>query len=115
MEKQMKELPSNKRYKVTKDGKVFDTFRNTFMCEYNNGNGYFAVKLMSENRKRKQHYVHRLVAETYLGYAENLDINHIDGNKSNNCLSNLEIVSHRENMQHAFDKRLLKGFVQKFY
>ena len=46
-----------------------------------------------------------LVWETFKNYKkENTDINHIDGNKHNNRLSNLEEVSHQENMQKAADE-----------
>lgn len=47
--------------------------------------------------------LHRLLAETFIPNPQNLpDVNHIDGNKSNNDISNLEWVSTRENSTHAF-------------
>lgn len=66
-----------------------------------NGSGYLRVGIGHENPK----YVHRLVAETYL---ENPDsdvktqVNHKDGNKYNNCVSNLEWCTPSENEKHAF-------------
>lgn len=61
------------------------------------------------NKRSKQQYwmtsrglVHRLVASAFLGNVENKFINHIDGNPSNNVVSNLEIVSQKENCSHAF-------------
>lgn len=46
--------------------------------------------------------VHQLVAEAFLGpIPPDKEINHIDGNRANPRLENLEIVSHRENMLHA--------------
>ena len=102
------------RYKITEDGRVFATHLNRFLKPYNNGLGYLAVKL-SDGKKRVQKYVHRLVAEAYLGSVYSYDINHKDGDKSNNSVPNLEIVSHRENLQHAFDNKLLRGFVEKHY
>lgn len=50
----------------------------------------------------RQERTHRLVAEAFIGeIKDGYEVNHIDGNKLNNNLSNLEIVSHLENMQHA--------------
>ena len=100
---------------VTEDGQVWASKIGKFLKPYSNGLGYQAVKLRGEKSKRHQKYVHRLVAEAYLGNVEGMDINHKDGNKSNNHVSNLEIVTHQDNLLHAFDNQLLKGFVAKYY
>jgi hypothetical protein len=54
----------------------------------------------------REYLVHRLVAETFLTSTKPDDIsqfvvNHIDGNKLNNCVTNLEWVTHKENASHA--------------
>ena len=52
--------------------------------------------------KQKQYRVHRLVAKTFIPNPDGLtDVNHIDGNKTNNTVDNLEWVSHQDNMRHA--------------
>lgn len=64
-------------------------------------NGYFTLSLKKDG-KRKHHKVHRLVAESFLeNHEEKRCVNHIDGNKENNCVDNLEWVTHSENMIHA--------------
>ena len=52
--------------------------------------------------------VHRLVAATFLGHpsSPDLQVNHIDGNRSNNCCSNLEYVTPSENILKAYSRRL---------
>lgn len=54
------------------------------------------------NGKNVHAYVHHMVAELFIGPRPvGFDINHIDGNKQNNVVENLEYVSHGDNMRHA--------------
>ena len=73
-------------------------------------NGYLKVELY-KNGQRKTFMIHRLVGEAFVFKPENkCEINHKDGNKENCCVSNLEWITHSENMQHAVEKGLvLKG------
>jgi len=64
--------------------------------------GYHAV-ILCNTGDRKRILVHRLVAESFKDKKVNQDfVNHIDCIKSNNYASNLEWVSHAENVRHAF-------------
>jgi len=75
-------------------------------------NGYLYVGL-SKNGKTKMFPVHRIVIETFLGYS-NLVCDHIDNDKTNNCLTNLRYISHRENMSKFHQlKNILPTGVQK--
>ena len=68
--------------------------------------GYCKVQLHKDGRSQMK-YVHRLVAEAFLPNPQNKpQINHIDGDKTNNLLSNLEWCSPGENQSHAIAKGL---------
>ncbi len=74
-----------------------------------NGKGYKQLYVQI-NRKRILFYVHRLVAKYFIENPLNLpEVNHIDGNKSNNSFRNLEWVTRKENVNHAFDIGLMKN------
>jgi hypothetical protein len=68
---------------------------------------YFYLKL-SQNNVKKSQYIHRMVAETYIPNPNNLpEIDHKDGDRFNNHISNLEWVEMRENRKRAFDAGLI--------
>lgn len=54
------------------------------------------------NLQGKVWYVHRLMAITFLNAPEVFEVNHIDKDKSNNHLDNLEIISHSQNLHHHY-------------
>lgn len=71
--------------------------------------GYNRICL-SKDGKEKNYFVHRLVIENFIGEIKNNEnIDHIDCNKLNNKLDNLEIVSIQENITRAFDNGLRKN------
>jgi hypothetical protein len=71
---------------------------------YDNNRGYLKAFLYDRNGKRKSVRIHRLVAEAFLDNPYNLPVvNHIDGNKHNNAVDNLEWVSHRENTRQSLE------------
>lgn len=66
-------------------------------------NNYKEVNLYVEKQNGKSRYVHRLVVSAFLGKIEKgLEVNHIDGVKSNNNIKNLEILSASDNMKHSY-------------
>ena len=67
-----------------------------------NNRGYLRVGLCKDGRVRYES-VHRLVAETFISTPQNLPaVNHIDGNKLNNNVENLEWVTKGQNQIHAY-------------
>ena len=80
------------------------------------GNGYKTVMLY-KNLIPKKFLVHRLVALTYIPNSKNLpEVNHVDGNRLNNNLENLEWISVRDNHSHAWRNGLYdKNIGQNHY
>lgn len=70
--------------------------------------GYYQVRL--HNGTNSQGFkIHRLVAKAFIPNSYNVSqVNHIDGNKQNNCVNNLEWVTPKQNMQHAASNGLLR-------
>lgn len=65
---------------------------------------------LTQNSKTKYRFIHRLVADTFIVKdSENLEVNHKDGNKLNNHVSNLEWVTRHENIRHGFNNGLYKS------
>lgn len=64
---------------------------------------YKFVALLKE-AKRKQYSVHRLVAEAFIPNPDNLpEVNHLDFNPSNNCVTNLEWCTKSRNIKYSYD------------
>ena len=111
------EIKNLTHYLIDKNGNVFNSklkFRP--VKSYPNKNtGYMQVILQNKKAGLKpvNYYIHRLVSQTYLDNQLNLpEVNHIDFNRSNNSVSNLEWVTPKENMKHSKDNGRLKQFKQ---
>lgn len=100
-------------YAATTDGNIislprFDSPRTNVLKPFNR-NGYRCVTLRPTIGGQDRHTarVHRLVALTFIPNPDNRPmVNHIDGDKTNNDISNLEWSTHAENVKHAWDTGL---------
>lgn len=99
------QVSSKDRMIVTIDGKSY--FRKGKLLKpKKHKDGYLFVTLTKEKIK-KNFYVHRLVAEAFIPNPENKpQVNHINGNKTDNTISNLEWVTNAENSRHAYNNGL---------
>ena len=96
-------------YMVSNLGRVMNCRTGRILKEQLHERGYLRVTL-SKNGKQKMFKVHRLVMIAFVGYVEGKDqVNHIDGDKSNNRLDNLEWCTQSDNMKHAYDNGLAKS------
>lgn len=101
-------IPAFPRYDVSNLGRIFDLRRQTFLIQTPDSMGYLRVKLVSPIG-RFTVSVHRLVAGTFFDSdIADLEINHIDGDKQNNHIWNLEICNRSENMRHAYALGLVR-------
>ena len=90
----------NEKYEISNTGKL----RNgAFILKGKVGlNGYVEYSMSMGNRKRKYEMAHRLVAKAFIDNPENkTEVNHIDCNRLNNNVKNLEWCTHSENIRHS--------------
>lgn len=94
---------------INKLGRKY-TIDGFILVKHDDTNGYDKVWLGDSVMKS----VHRIVAEAFIpnpdGFSE---VNHIDGDKKNNCASNLEWVTHKKNIEHAIKTGLIGDFAKK--
>lgn len=96
-------------YSIDIFGNVIKLSTNQEMKPHQNRQGYIKVSL-SKDKKQKEYFVHRLIAEAFIPNPQHKDqVNHIDGNKDNNVVWNLEWVTSKENNIHAADTGLVKS------
>lgn len=98
------EIANHPTYLINKRGDVYNTKTKRILKHSHSNTGYYTVFVEGKNRT-----LHRLLAMTFIPNPDNLPcINHKDGNKLNNELSNLEWCNHSHNNKHAYDSGLKK-------
>ena len=93
---------------VKQRGNSIQIKKGKIIVQSKNHKGYPTTN-MSKGNKRYGRPTHRLVAETFIPNPENKDqVNHIDGDKLNNSVENLEWMTGKENIRHAIENGLMK-------
>lgn len=87
------------KYEVYDDGRIWSYSRNKFLKPQTHSNGYQLVYLSDNEGKIKWYQVHRIVYESVTGnpIPEGLQVNHIDEDKTNNHISNLNLMTPKQN------------------
>ena len=108
------------RYQVSSMGRVKSlerkdclgrTVKERVLKPCDNGRGYLYISLSDGTGENKRHYIHRLVGEAFVpNPLEKEDVNHKDENPSNNHASNLEWLTHKENLNYGMrNERVAKA------
>lgn len=103
-----RELADFPNYLFSNHGRIKNRNTNRILKGSNNNHGYLTCRIKNNNGKFITKDIHRLIAKCFLSnFNNNLQVNHIDGNKHNNRIDNLEMVTGKENMAHALKHNLL--------
>lgn len=106
-----KDVSGYERYAVSSMGRVRSNISGKILSTRRARNGYLRVNLRKGNVKYEKPtviHVHKLVAEAFLSPIKGKTcVNHIDGNKTNNHVDNLEWVTNKENTEHAIRNGLM--------
>lgn len=102
------------RFEVDQTGMVKRLSDGKLWPGYKYPTGYYMIEVTIAGIKYRE-YVHRIVATIYLPNNQALpEVNHIDGNKANNNVKNLEWCTHQQNMKHANTDKQLRDASKTF-
>ena len=96
-------------YQISNFGRIKSFhYKNPSVLRVSISNSGYKRLVLSKNGKYESVCIHVLVAKAFIPNLENKrEVNHKDGDKSNNCVDNLEWVTRSENMKHAHKNKLL--------
>jgi hypothetical protein len=108
-------------YRIYNNGKIWSQHFKRMLIQQKTTEGYMTIGLGDKRGINNTYRVHRLVAMAFLGASdvkaddetERDQVNHIDSNRSNNNVDNLEWVTPKENMKHAVEFGRLKKYCKK--
>jgi hypothetical protein len=99
-----KTIPSFSNYEINILGQIKRKIKGKILSQSISSHGYYQVNIANKSRR-----THRLLAEVFIPNPLNLEtVNHIDGDKLNNSLENLEWMSRSENVKHSREILMLR-------
>lgn len=104
-------------YEVSNLGNVRNKNTKVVLSQEDTGNGYLCVGLQMDKGVYKKTRVHRMVALTFLEFQrteERNEVDHINGNKSDNSVDNLRWCTHKENMNNPVTRRKIRRGVKRY-
>lgn len=105
-------IQDHPRYKISREGKVYSTISNKILKNTLLKTGYFKVTLS----KAKQCLIHVLLAKAFIPNPDSKPhVHHKDENTTNNQLSNLQWVTHKENIQYSCKSSKSYLYKEKIY
>ena len=105
------------QYEVSNLGNVRNKNTKVVLSQEDTGNGYLCVGLQMDKGVYKKIRVHRMVAMTFLEFQrteERNEVDHINGNKSDNSVDNLRWCTHKENMNNPVTRRKIRRGVKRY-
>lgn len=109
-----KQIPNFSRYEASNTGKLRSTnYKNSGKTKELKPaigrDGYLQTMLQSDDKKYHSCKVHYFISLTFMGEKpKGIMVNHLDGNKLNNNVSNYEYTTNQGNIQHAYDHGLIR-------
>lgn len=106
-----KDIKGYPNYQISNKGRVWNVRTQRMLKPSKKENGYYQINLVAINGKRKKEYIHRLIALTFIDNPNNYpEVNHIDRDRGNNVLENLEWCDRKHNMRNASTNRPLEVY-----
>ena len=105
------------QYEVSNLGNVRNKNTKVVLSQEDTGNGYLCVGLQIDKGVYKKTRVHRMVAMAFLEFQrteERNEVDHINGNKSDNSVDNLRWCTHKENMNNPVTRRKIRRGVKRY-
>ena len=106
--------PEFSNYAASKDGDVINVKKNKIMSMFKNNSGYLFFGIYDKDlQKTKTNLQHRFVYEVFNGkIPSHLEIDHVNGNKTDNRVKNLQLLTHKKNIEKSKNKSLISTCIQ---